>query len=101
MNKVVLTSLAMSAVLVLSGCSSSGSHKSAYGGHGGYASYDSCANCGSGSYAVRHGHNGHSVRSGGGSSGPGFAAIAGTLLVGGLLVNALDDDNGNSRGHVK
>ena len=101
MNKVVLTSLTMSAVLVLSGCSSSGSHKSGYGhgGHSGYSAYNGCVNCGPGSYAVRHGHNGQ--RSGGGSSGPGFAAIAGTLLVGGLLVNALDDDDSSKGSHIK
>ena len=94
MNKVVLTSLAMSAVLVLSGCSSSGHSRS---GHTGYSSHGSCPTCGKGSYAVQHGH---SNKRSGGTGGGSFATVAGALLVGGLLINSLDDDD-NSSGHNK
>lgn len=98
MNKVVLTSLTMSAILVISGCSSSGSSRSS--GHGGYSAGGNCPGCGAGSYAVEHGHNGRRSSGSGGGGGNSFATVAGALLVGGLLINALDDDD-NSSSHQK
>lgn len=94
MNKVVLSMLTMSAVLILSGCSSSGSSRS--GHYGGHSAYSSCPSCGPGSYAVKHGHG--SASTGNGSS---LAKVAGVLLVGGLLYSALDDDDSSSSGHSK
>ena len=94
MNKVVLTGLAMSAVLVLSACSSSGSSRHNQGGH---SSYKSCPTCGPGSYSVQHGHR---SQGSGGSGGSGFVKVAGALLVGGLIYNALDDDD-SSGSHAK
>ena len=85
MNKLALSTLAMSSILALSACSSSGSNNRF--GHAKHASYSSCPSCGQGGYAVRHAHANQR------SNGSGLATVAGALLVGGLLYNAIDDDD--------
>ena len=92
MNKVVLTTLAMSALIILSGCSSSGSSRSS---HGKYSSYDNCLNCGSGSYAVNHAHRNQR------SNNSGLITAAGALVAGGLIYSAMDNDSGSSSTHKK
>ena len=94
MNKVVLISLTISAVIFISGCSSSGSHRSNQSGS--YA-YGTCSNCASGSSAVQHGHRNQRAS----DSGSSFAKVAGALLVGGLIFSAIDDDDDNDSSHTK
>ncbi len=82
MNKVVLTTLTLSAAIVISGCSSSGSHRSKQGG---YYAHDA-------GYSNQHGRsNSHSNNNSGA-----IVKVAGALLVGGLIYNALDDDDDNN-----
>lgn len=93
MNKVILTALTVSTAVVLSACSHTGSRAT----HGGYSS-NKCTNCGPGHHAVAHGHN--NQRSGAAGVGS-LAKVAGALVVGGLIYNALDDDDDNSGSHNK
>ena len=93
MNKLALSTLALSSVLVLSACSSSGSNNRF--GNAKHASYSSCPTCGQGGYAVRHAHANQR------SNNNSIVTVAGALLVGGLLINALDDDDDNNSSHVK
>ena len=90
MNKVVQTTLTMSAVILISGCSSSGSHRSKQSSK--YAK--TCTNCGSGYTAVQHGHGASR------SSNSGLVTVAGALIVGGLIYSALDDDD-DTNSHAK
>ncbi|MGB1310956.1 MAG: hypothetical protein ACPG47_07070 [Leucothrix sp.] len=92
MNKVILTALTVSTAVVLSACSHTGSRAT----HGGYSS-NKCTNCGPGHHAVAHGHNNQRSGAGVGS----LAKVAGALVVGGLIYNALDDDDDNSGSHNK
>ena len=67
MNKVVLTTLTISAAIIISGCSSSGSHRSKQGG---YYAHDG------GSYSNQHGRSNQ-----GSSDNSGLIKVAGALLV--------------------